>query len=64
VHDLLGHANVSQTDTYLRARIVGLQEAIKRFDAARGKAVVKPEPVEQRPHGHEETEESPKDQLH
>ena len=64
VRDLLGHANVSQTDTYLSARIVGLQEAMRRFDATRGKAVAKPEPMEQRPLGHEEREESPKDQLH
>ena len=64
VRDLLGHANVSQTDTYLSARIVGLQEAMKRFDAARGKAVAKPEPIEQRPFGHDEREETPKDQLH
>jgi Phage integrase family len=64
VRDLLGHANVSQTDTYLSAKIPGLRESMKRFDAARGKAVAKPAVIEQRPLGHDETEESQKDRLH
>jgi len=37
VRDLLGQANVSQTDTYLSARIAGLRASMRRFDAARGK---------------------------
>ena len=45
VRDLLGHANVSQTDTYLSAKIVGLRESMKRFDAARGKPVAKSQPI-------------------
>ena len=64
VRDLLGHANVSQTDTYLSTRITGLREAMKRFDAARGNLVAKPESMAQRPLSHDETEESTKDQLH
>jgi site-specific recombinase XerD len=40
---LLGHANVSQTDTYLSAKIASLRESMKRFDAARGTRVAKPE---------------------
>ena len=35
VKDLLGHANISQTDTYLNATKVGLQEAMQRLDASR-----------------------------
>ena len=64
VRDLLGHANVSQTDTYLSAGIVGLQEAMKRFDASRGKAMAKSAPIEQRSLGHEVGEETPKEPLH
>jgi integrase len=64
VRGLLGHANVSQTDTYLSARIAGLRDSMKRFDAARGKSVAKSNAMEQRLLGHEETEESRKDQLH
>ena len=43
--DLLGHANVSQTDTYLSAKIGGLRASMKRFDAARGKTVAKREAI-------------------
>jgi integrase len=31
--DPLGHANVSQTDTYLSVKIAGRRESMKRFDA-------------------------------
>ena len=64
VRDLLGHANVSQTDTYLSARIAGLQESMKRFDAARGKSVAKTTAIEQRPLGHDDAEEGRKEPLH
>jgi integrase len=64
VGDLLGHSNVSQTDTYLSAKIAGLREAMKRFDAARGKLVANVSQIEQRPLGHEETETRDKNQLH
>jgi hypothetical protein len=29
---MLGHANISQTDTYLNAGRIGLHEAMKRLD--------------------------------
>jgi integrase len=64
VRDLLGHSNVSQTDTYLSAKIVGLREAMKRFDASRGKNVANEPPIEHRPLGHDETEARDKNQLH
>jgi integrase len=64
VRDVLGHANVSQTDTYLSAKIAGLRESMRRFDATRGKAVAKSESIERRPLSHEEAKESRKDQLH
>lgn len=64
VKEILGHANISQTDTYLNAGRVVLQDSMKRFDAARGKPVAKPPTIEHRPPRHDDTEETPKDQLH
>lgn len=40
VQAMLGHANVSQTSTYLNAGRLGLQESMQRFDPARCKPVV------------------------
>jgi integrase len=37
VQEMLGHANLSQTSTYLHAAEMGLQESMRRFDVARGK---------------------------
>jgi hypothetical protein len=39
VQEMLGHVNLSQTSTYLHAAEMGLQESMRRFDAARGKPV-------------------------
>jgi integrase len=39
VAHMLGHANISQTSTYLNATKVGLQEAMRRLDASRCKPV-------------------------
>lgn len=39
VKELLGHANISQNDTYLNAGCVALHESMKRFDDVRGKPV-------------------------
>ena len=64
VRDLLRHANISQTDRYLSAKISALREAMMRFDAARGKPEANIEDIEQPLLGQEETEEPPKDQLH
>jgi site-specific recombinase XerD len=34
IKELLGHANISQTDTYLNAGRVALHDSIKRFGRA------------------------------
>jgi integrase len=34
IKELLGHANISQTDTYLNAGRLALRESMQRFDAA------------------------------
>ncbi len=62
--ELLGHANISQTDTYLNAGRLALQDSIKRFDAACGKPVENTPPTEHRPLSHDATEERSKDLLH
>jgi hypothetical protein len=61
---MLGHANLSQTSTYLHAAEMGLHESMRRFENSRGKNVAKDPHMEHRPVGHAESEESPKDQLH
>ena len=35
VQEMLGHANLSQTSTYLHASEMGLQESMRRFDCRR-----------------------------
>jgi integrase len=64
VKEILGHANISQTDTYLNAGRVALQESMKRYDVSRGKSVANPPSIEQRPDGHENAIEAQKDRLH
>jgi integrase len=64
VKELLGHANISQTDTYLNAGRVALRESMNRFDAARGKTVAKGAHIEHRTLGHIETESVEKERLH
>jgi hypothetical protein len=64
VKEILGHANISQTDTYLNAGRVALQDSMKRSDAARGKTVAKTEAIEQRPLGHVSANTTQKGQLH
>jgi integrase len=64
VREMLGHANLSQTSTYLHVSEEGLAESMRRFDAARGKPVANEVPSDDRPVGHEDAEESTKDLLH
>jgi hypothetical protein len=64
VKGILGHANISQTDTYLNAGRVTLQDSMQPFDASRGKPGAKASNNEQRPLGHVETEGAEKEQLH
>ena len=46
---MLGHANISQTSTYLNATRVGLQDAMRRFDASPCTSVAQTSPIEQAP---------------
>ena len=65
VKEMLGHANISQTDTYLNAGRIALRESMQRIDLARGgKPVANEEPTENRPVRHEEPTEPSKDLLH
>jgi hypothetical protein len=70
---MLGHTNLSQTSTYLHAAEMGLQESMRRFDAARiggssgdfrGKTVANEEQKEQLSLCHEEADEDGKGLLH
>jgi hypothetical protein len=73
VQEMLGHTNLSQTSTYLHAAEMGLQESMRRFDAARvdapsgdfrGKTVANKGPKEQLSLCHEEIEKDDKSLLH
>ncbi|OLC84758.1 MAG: hypothetical protein AUH72_00890 [Acidobacteria bacterium 13_1_40CM_4_65_8] len=64
VKEMLGHANISQTDTYLNAARLGLHESMKRFDDFRCKTVAKDTTIEHRLVGNEETQQTSKDLLH
>jgi len=58
VAHMLGHANFAQTSTYLNATRVGLQDAMRRLDASRGKFVASAGEIESAPHSHEATRET------
>ena len=68
VKEMLGHANISQTDTYLNAGRIALHASMHRLDEARrgNPVVIDPPnpPIEHRPHGHEKPAEGSKDLLH
>jgi integrase len=64
VQEMLGHTNLSQTSTYLHAAEMGLQESMRRFDAACGKLVANALSKEPSSIGHEQAEQPPKDLLH
>jgi integrase len=64
VQEMLGHANLSQTSTYLHAAEMGLQESMRRFDAARGQSVANDPQKEPQPIGHEEPQLPPNGLLH
>jgi integrase len=64
IKEILGHKNISQTDTYLNASRLETQASMRRFDAQRGKLVAKTPAIEQRPLRHDEAEETGKDHLH
>ena len=64
VQEMLGHANLSQTSTYLHASEIGLQESMRRFGVQRGKLVANEPPIEHPPISHDESEEAGKGTLH
>jgi integrase len=65
IKEMLGHANISQTDTYLNAGRTVLQASMRRLDEARrGNPVAIEEPKENRPRGHEQPIDGSKDLLH
>jgi integrase len=65
VQEMLGHANLSQTSTYLHASEMGLQESMRRFGASlRGKPVAKEGQTEHPPLSHENAEKREKGTLH
>jgi hypothetical protein len=64
VQRMLGHTNLSQTSTYLHAAEMGLQESMRRFDAARGKPVANVLSKEPSSIGHEQAEQPPEGLLH
>ena len=64
VQEMLGHANLLQTSTYLHASEMGLQESMQRFDPSRGKPVAKEAPTEHPPVSHGHADESERDTLH
>jgi hypothetical protein len=61
---MLGHANLSQTSTYLHASEMGLPESMRRFEVPRGKSVAKEAPTEHPSLSHENLEASEKGTLH
>jgi hypothetical protein len=61
---MLGHANISQTDTYLNATRMGLHDSMERFDAIRCNPVAIEQPIEHRLDGNGEPPRPPKGLLH
>ena len=49
VAHMLGHANISQTSTYLNATRIGLQDAMRRLDDARCNLVASETPIDRAP---------------
>jgi len=53
VAHMLGHANISQTSTYLNATRVGLQDAMRRLDASRCNSVAQAVATDRAPLGND-----------
>ena len=64
VHLRLGHANLSQTSTYLHATEPGLAELMTKFDASRCTPVADGAPIEPPSIGNEEAEQTDRSTLH
>jgi integrase len=63
VKEMLGHANISQTDTYLNVSRMGLHESMKRFDDVRCKTVASEPPIEHKLPRNDDQRQSGKDLL-
>ena len=57
IRDMLGHASINQTDTYLNAGRMGLHASMRRLDPSRCNSVVSATPFEH-PTGHNEDDEA------
>jgi integrase len=64
VQEMLGHANSSQTSTYLHATETGLAESMRKFDASRCIPVADEKPIGHPSIGNEETDDATKSTLH
>ena len=64
IKEILGHANISQTDTHLNAGRLALHDSMKRFDDLRGKSVAKTPPIDHRLVGHGKSDFAQKNPLH
>ncbi len=64
VKEMLGHANISQTDTYLNVGRLGLHESMKRFDDVRCKTVASQLPIDPGLTRNADQHEAGKDLLH
>jgi hypothetical protein len=62
--EMLGHANISQTSTYLHASETGLAESMRRFDAWRCIPVPDEKPIAPPSIGNAEANETDKTTLH
>jgi len=61
---MLGHANISQTNTYLNAARMGLHKSMQRHDAARCNPVANEATTEQQPDGNAETPQTDNGLVH
>jgi integrase-like protein len=64
VKEMLGHANISQTDTYLNVGRMRLHESMKRFDDVRCKIVASQPPIEHKLPRNDDQHDAGKDLLH
>ena len=62
--EMLGHANISQTDTYLNVSRMGLHESMKRSDEVRCKTVASQPPIAYKLPRNDDRYEARKDLLH
>ena len=64
VQEMLGHANLSQTSTYLHASEMGLAESMRKFDASRCTPVADETQIEHPPVSNAESNQADKGTLH